>query len=95
MVSLGAGASLAGLITHVPQLVWLSSHKGLVFGVAFFMLALSGVLLYRARTLPCPTDPKLARACTTLRRTSWRLWFVAGSLTLLGFAFAFVLPLLK
>jgi hypothetical protein len=27
MVALGAGAALAGLVTSVPQLVWLSAHK--------------------------------------------------------------------
>ena len=32
LVTLGAGASLAGLVTAIPQLVWLSEHKTLVFG---------------------------------------------------------------
>jgi len=40
MVALGAGAALAGLVTAVPQLIWLSEHKALVFGVATIMLAL-------------------------------------------------------
>ena len=58
MVALGAGAALAGLVTAVPQLVWLSDHKAGVFGLAFAMLALSGVLLRRARTLPS-RNPRL------------------------------------
>ncbi|HWI24437.1 MAG TPA: hypothetical protein VNS59_05885 [Lysobacter sp.] len=94
MVALGAGAALAGLVTAVPQLVWLSEHKGGVFGLAFAMLALSGVLLWRARTLPCPADPALALACVRLRRASVVLWWVALACTTLGAAFAFVLPLL-
>ena len=92
MVALGAGAALAGLVTAVPQLVWLSEHKGGVFGLAFAMLALSGVLLWRARTLPCPADPALALACVRLRRASVVLWWVALACTTLGAAFAFVLP---
>ena len=94
MVALGAGAALAGLVTAVPQLVWLSEHKGGVFGLAFAMLALSGVLLWRARTLPCPADPALALACVRLRRASVVLWWVALACTTLGAAFAFVVPLL-
>ena len=92
MVALGAGAALAGLVTAVPQLVWLSEHKGAVFGLAFALLVLSGASLWRARTLACPADPKLAAACTRLRRASVVLWSVAAACTTLGAVFAFVLP---
>jgi hypothetical protein len=92
MVALGAGASLTGLVTAVPQLIWLSEHKALVFGFAFAMLALSGFVQWRARSLPCPTDPALAMACTRLRKASWWLWGIALAATFLGAFFAFVLP---
>jgi uncharacterized iron-regulated membrane protein len=94
MVALGAGAALAGLVTAVPQLIWLSEHKAGVFGLAFAMLALSGVLLWRARRMPCPADPRLARACRQLRLASVTLWVVALGCTFLGATFAFVLPAL-
>ena len=94
MVALGAGAALAGLVTAVPQLVWLSQHKGAVFGVAFALLLLSGALLWRARALACPADPRLAQACTRLRRASVLLWAVAAACTALGAVVAFVLPAL-
>jgi len=94
MVALGAGAALAGLVTAVPQLIWLSEHKAGVFGLAFAMLVLSGTLLWRARRMPCPADPGLARACIRLRRASHALWSIALACTVLGASFAFVLPLL-
>lgn len=92
MVAVGAGAALAGLVTAVPQLVWLSEHKPAVFGMAFALLALSGAMLWRARGLPCPSDPALARACMGLRRASAVMWFIAVACTTLGAVFAFVLP---
>jgi len=92
MVSLGAGAALAGLVTAAPQLVWLSEHKAGVFGLAFAMLGLSGALLWHARRLPCPADPGLARTCARLRSSSVVLWWVALACTTLGAVFAFVLP---
>lgn len=92
MVALGAGAALAGLVGAVPQLVWLSEHKALVFGVAAVMLALAGGLLWQGRRLPCPTDPLLARSCRRLRRWSTALYGVALGAFALGVAFAFVLP---
>lgn len=94
MVALGAGAALAGLVTAAPQLIWLSGHKTLVFGLAFVMLALSGALLWHARELPCPSDPRLAQACNRLRRASVVLWWVAFACMALGALFAFVLPAL-
>src|SRR5262245_20282454 len=94
MVALGAGAALAGLVTAVPQLVWLSEHKAGVFGLAFAMLAASGAMVWRARRLPCPADPQLAAACTRLRTLSAWLWWLALAGTLVGATFAFVLPAL-
>lgn len=94
MVSVGAGAALAGLVTAVPQLVWLSEHKGLVFGVAGLLLAASGVMLWRARYLPCPIDPIAARSCTRLRRISAILYGVSLVAYAAGATFAFLLPAL-
>jgi hypothetical protein len=94
MVALGAGAALAGLVTAVPQLVWLSEHKAAVFAVAFALLALSGAQLWHARTLPCPADARLAAACRRLRRASLGIWAVALLSTVVGAVFAFLLPFL-
>jgi hypothetical protein len=94
LVSLGAGAVLVGLVTAIPQLIWLSEHKALVFGIAGVLLLLSGVVLWNARRLPCPTDPKLARSCMRLRAISNGLWIVAAVAYAIGAAFAFLLPAL-
>ena len=93
LVSLGAGAALVGLVSAVPQLVWLSEHKGAVFGVAALLLVVSGAVLWRARSLPCPVDPTVARACIRTRRISAGLYAVSLGFFGLGAAFAFILPL--
>ena len=89
LVSLGAGAALVGLVSAFPQLVWLSEHKGWVFGIAGVLLAGSGAMLWHARRLPCPADPAAARSCMRLRRISHTLYFIAGGSYLLGALFAF------
>jgi hypothetical protein len=89
MVAVGAGAALVGLVTAVPQLIWLSEHKPLVFGVAGVSLLLSGSLLWRARTLPCPADPVLAHSCLRLRRLTHLIYAIASAFFLLGGMFAF------
>jgi hypothetical protein len=94
LVAIGAGAALASLVTAVPQLIWLSEHKPLVFTVAGMLLAVSGVALWLGRRAPCPADPALARSCRRLRRISAILYAVAVVSFLLGATFAFVLPAL-
>lgn len=95
LVALGAGAALAGLVTAVPQLIWLSEHKALVFGSAATLLVVSGLALWYGRSIPCPADPGAARACQRLRRASTLLYAGALGCFGLGVAFAFVLPRLS
>lgn len=94
LVSVGAGTTLVGLVSSFPQLVWLSEHKGFVFGIAGVQLAVSGALIWRARRLPCPIDPVAARSCTRLRRLSAVVYVVSVACFVLGGSFAFVLPAL-
>lgn len=91
LVSIGAGAALVGLISAFPQLIWLSEHKIVVFGVAGLLLMVSGAVIGVARRLPCPTDPVAARTCTKLRKWSQGLYVIAVAAFLLGFVFAFML----
>jgi hypothetical protein len=93
LVALGAGAALAGLVTAVPQLIWLSEHKPLVFGVAGGFLVASGVALWYGRSLPCPPDPVAAQTCRRLRRMSAILYGIAITSFSAGAVFAFVLPI--
>lgn len=92
LVSLGAGATLVGLVTTFPQLIWLSEHKSAVFGIAGIMLLGSGVLLWNARRLPCPIEPNAARACVRLRRVSYGMFTFALLAYATGITFAFVIP---
>jgi hypothetical protein len=92
MVALGAGATLAALVSAVPQLVWLSEHKAVVFVAAAAALIVAGLPIWRARSLPCPTDPLAAQACVRMRRYSVILYGVAVFAFCIGVTFAFVLP---
>ena len=92
LVMLGAGAALAGLVTAIPQLVWLSEHKPLVFGIAFALLIASGGATWYSRTLPCPAEPVAAKSCRRLRRINVALYVIALVSFAVGLTFAFILP---
>jgi hypothetical protein len=89
LVSIGAGAALASVVSAVPQLVWLSEHKIPLFVFAGFMLALSGISAYRNRHAPCPADPVQAASCIRLRQWSARIFYLSAAIYTIGFVFAF------
>ena len=90
LVSLGAGAAVASLVTNVPQLVWLSEHKILLFLFAGAMLAISGITTYLNRRTPCPIDPVQSRSCRRVRRLAAGIFFTSVALYAVGFYFAFL-----
>ena len=92
LVSLGAGAVMASLVSSVPQIVWFSEHKLGVFIFAGIMLSISGLLQWQPRSLPCPSDKELAELCNKTRVNSLRVYFFSVSVFLIGGFMAFVAP---
>ena len=88
-ITVGAGAVMAGLVSNVPGLVWLTEQKPLLFTVAGIFLSVSIVVRWATRHAPCPVDPVRARACTRLRRLGSGLLASAVVLYLIGGFFAF------
>lgn len=89
LISIGAGAVMAGLAANVPGLIFLSERKGLVFGVAGGLLALAALMRWMTRNAPCPVDPVAARACKTARRDGGVVLWVAVIAYGVGGFFAF------
>ncbi len=77
LVSLGAGAVLAGLITNFPQLIFLSKYKIYVFSVAGLLITISGYMLWVNRNTPCPIDPLAAKLCNKFRKLSIYIYFIS------------------
>ena len=92
LVSVGAGAVMVSIVSNVPQIVWFSEHKQEVFLFAGLMLLISGMLQWRARSLPCPGDRALAELCIKARDNSFRVYLVSLAVYLTGGFFAFLAP---
>ncbi len=95
LVAIGSAATLVSLVAHFPQLIWISEHKPLVFGVAAVMLAIAGFFQWRASHAPCPVEPHLAAACTQARKTALRVYWISLAIFMIGVFFAFIAPLLS
>jgi hypothetical protein len=93
LVTLGAGAVLSSTIAVFPQLVWLSEHKLMVFLIAGCMLFIAGYWQWQARSLPCPADAQLAKACQNARRFSLVAYLISVLIFCIGIFFAFIAPL--
>ncbi|HCR85240.1 MAG TPA: hypothetical protein DIV86_01025, partial [Alphaproteobacteria bacterium] len=89
LVSLGMGAVLAGLISQYPAITFISKHKIIIFIAAAALLTLAGIMLYKARNLPCPADAKQAKACARLRKISVWIYYFSVVTFIIGFFFAF------
>lgn len=93
LVAIGSAATLASLVSNFPQLIWISEHKPLVFGVAGMMLLIAGLFQWRARNAPCPGDPTLAAVCNKTRKRSWLIYWISVVIFMVGVFFAFIAPL--
>lgn len=89
LITIGAGAVMAGLIEAVPQIKWFGKNKIWVFTFAGVMIGVSGYMQWRARHMACPADPVQARACARARRISWVVWAISLTAFLIGAFFAF------
>jgi len=92
LVSIGMGAAMAGLVSSVPQIVWFSEYKILIFTISGMLLLVSFVLQKQSDRKPCPIDPKLVQACIKGRLWSKRIFYASIILWLLGAFFAFIAP---
>ena len=90
LVSIGAGAVMAGIIETVPQITWLGKNKVWVFLFAAVMIVASGFIQWRGRNAPCPTDSKKAQACMRTRHISWVIWWISVVAFIVGGFFAFL-----
>ncbi len=91
-IMLGMGAVFAGLVSAVPQIIWLSQYKLYVFAGAGVALGFAWFMRWRSRNDPCPADPELARACARMRKIGGWALGLSIAVYLVGGFFAFLAP---
>ncbi len=92
LVAIGAGSVMAGLVSNVPQLIWLSKHKVVIFIFAGLMLLFSAALRLYSKNLSCPIDEDLTRACSKTKVASNAIYIFSIFIYLIGGFFAFLAP---
>jgi len=94
LITIGAGAVMAGLTAAVPGIMWLSANKGPLFIASGVLLSASAFMQWRARNAPCPADPEQAAACNALRVLSRRILIGSSAVYVTGVFFAYLWPLI-
>ena len=94
LITIGAGAVMAGLTAAVPGIMWLSANKGPLFIASGVLLSASALMQWRARNAPCPADPEQAAACNALRVLSRRVLIVSSAVYAIGVFFAYLWPVI-
>ena len=90
LISIGAGAVMAGLTATIPGIMWLSARKDILFVLSGVLMIFSTSLWWRQRHAPCPVDPVKAAACHRLRRINKWLLAVAWVAYACGLFFAYL-----
>lgn len=94
LITIGAGAVMAGLTAAVPGIMWLSANKEPLFIASGVLLSASALMQWRARNAPCPADPEQAAACNALRVLSRRILIGSSAVYVTGVFFAYLWPLI-
>ena len=92
LITLGMGAALSSLTSNFPQLIWLSAHKPLVFGGSLALLCAAWGVRYLTRNMPCPADPRAAKACARARALGGWVLGIGFGIWSIGSFSAFILP---
>ena len=88
LVSLGAGAVLAGMISALPWLTAVSKYKNFVFIGAGILLFIAGLSEWQARTKQCPAEQSLA--CSKTKKISRALFYISLGIYTIGLLFAYL-----
>lgn len=91
-IALGAGASLASLVSFLPFLATLSQYKVAITCFAAIMLFIAGVANHRSQYAPCPTNPELAKLCMQTRKRSKFIFNLSLAIFTFSTIFTYVVP---
>ncbi len=89
LVTMGAGAILAGITNQFPLLTALIAHKNWMFAISAVLLLAAAGLTWRSGR-HCPADPVLARQCQRVRRWNKRVLWVSVIVWFIGFVAAYL-----
>lgn len=94
-VLVGAGATFASLISHMPFLVTLSRYKHILTIGAAILLILSLLINRYVSRLPCPIDSEKSQACMAMRKRSRYITTLSICVFFLGTVVTYILPYVR
>jgi len=89
LVTVGAGATLAGITQQFPFLTVLGANKNWMFAISAVLLTAAAGLTWRSGQ-HCPADPVLAQHCLRVRRWNKGILWVSLIVWLFGFVAAYL-----
>ena len=92
LVSIGMGASFASLTSTFPGVLWLASHKNILFLVTAILIGLSFFLMKRAEQYACPIEVEQREVCQVSKGASRYILYFSLLLYVIGLLFSFVIP---
>ena len=88
LVSLGLGSVMAGLLSHLPWLIWISEHAIYFFILTFILLVISGYMIFY-KPDSCTLDN--LKQCQSKQTYAKVIWLVTLIILIIGFIFKYLL----
>ena len=88
LVSLGLGSVMAGLLSHLPWLIWISEHAIYFFILTFILLSISGYMIFYQPD-SCTLDNH--QTCQSKQTYAKVIWFITLTTLVIGFIFKYLL----
>ena len=92
LVSMGAGAVFANIISVAPALTVVSRFKIEITIATLIILIVVGVLHSKTAKMPCPADPTLGKACLNSRKRSRIVYYLCCIVFAIASTFTFIVP---
>ena len=93
LVGLGAGATLASMVSVFPELIIISKYKIQVSIITLIILLVAGSFIRRSNSLPCPTDPQLRDVCLKIRKKSKLIYLISVVIFISASIFTYIVPI--
>lgn len=94
LVSLGMGATFASLTANVPQIIWLTERKDLLFLFTGLLLIISYLLMRQSEKMACPIDVNQNQVCDSSKKISKKMYWVTVFIYLIGVTFSYIIPMI-
>lgn len=92
LVTLGMGASFANLTGALPQIIWLTERKEMLFVITGILLLISYLSIKSSQQRACPIDQSQREVCESTKNYTLIIFWISTAFFIIGLCFSYIIP---